>query len=625
MQTTLFQTLGLLPSIQRALDEHNIIEMTPIQALSYEHLKANKDVLAQAPTGTGKTFAFSIPMLENLNLASEDLQVLILTPTRELALQILTELQKLTTYMSGVRMMSIYGGQSMEQQILTLKKRPHIVVGTPGRVMDHLRRHTLKLEKLTTLILDEADEMLRMGFREDIDIILQTVPSERQTVLFSATIPDPIREITHLYQRNPVHVKADVKQTTLPLITQYAVETRDDEKEDVLCRFVDVKHYNLVLVFCRTKRRVDELYESLVGRGYAAEALHGDRSQAQRDRVMRMFRSGQLNILVATDVAARGLDIDDIDAVFNYDVVEDDEFYVHRIGRTGRAGKVGEAYSFLTRRQMSLITLYERLTAGKMQRITAPSLKEVQEARRMSTVNKVTGLLADANHARAKEEILTSLALINENRESPVSALDLAAAFYLQLQPKVKESSKDLIGSRSHEEGEERPSRQRINDGSYKRLFVNLGDKDGFQKRQFITFLCKETGMEKNHLNDVYMLDSFSFIEVHESIAADVQAKLNSLVYKGRPIFAEEAAKKEGGKPARSGFRGPRNDEQRSSRNDEQRSSSRGEERRPYRGDESKSRSTGGYRSDSFRPKYDDAKKPRETRSPYGRRPKTND
>lgn len=548
MQTTLFQTLGLMPSIQRALDENNIIEMTPIQALTYAPLKEGRDVLAQAPTGTGKTFAFSIPMLERLDTTSDNLQVLILTPTRELAMQITNELQKLTTYMSGVRMMSIYGGQDMERQIMTLKKRPHIVVGTPGRVMDHLRRHTLKLENLTTLILDEADEMLRMGFREDIDIILQTVPTERQTVLFSATIPDPIREITRHYQRQPVFLKADAKELTLPLITQYAVEVRDDEKEDVLCRFIDVKHYDLVLVFCRTKRRVDDLFEALQGRGYAVEALHGDRTQAQRDRVMRMFRNGLLHILVATDVAARGLDIDDIDAVFNYDPVEDDEFYVHRIGRTGRAGKVGEAYSFLTRRQWSLVSLYERLSKGTIAKVPAPTYKEAQDARRMGTITNLVTLMDNANHERAKEEIIAALKIINDNREVPVSALDIAASFYLQQQPKVKDSGKDVIStsssSSSMDSGDDRGGRARPNDGSFKRVFINLGNKDGLQKRQFITYLCKELNIEKSHLNDVYMLESFSFVEFHESVYDRVFTQLNTLVYNDRPVVADPAAKK---------------------------------------------------------------------------------
>lgn len=546
MQTTLFQTLGLMPSIQRALDENNIIEMTPIQEKTYAVLKEGKDVLAQAPTGTGKTFAFAIPMLERLDTTSDNLQVLILTPTRELALQILTELQKLTTYMPNVRMMSIYGGKDMMQQIMTLKKRPHIVVGTPGRVMDHLRRHTLKLETLTTLILDEADEMLRMGFREDIDIILQTVPSERQTVLFSATIPDPIKEITRHYQKSPITFKVDGKQTTLPLITQYAVELRDDEKEDILCRFIDVKRYNLVLVFCRTKRRVDELFEALKGRGYEVEALHGDRSQAQRDHVMRMFRNGQLKILVATDVAARGLDIDDIDAVFNYDVVEDEEFYVHRIGRTGRAGKVGEAYTFLTRRQWALIPLYERLTQAKMVKAISPTYKEAQETRRMSTFTTLVDLMSNANHERAKEDVLGALKTLNEARETPISVLDLAASFFLQNQPVVKDSGRDVVTSSSSPEVSERSRFKRMeNDGSFTRLFVNLGNKDGFQKRQFITYLCKELNIEKGHLNDVFMLESYSFIELHESVFENAFTKLNTLVYNGRKVVADPAARKE--------------------------------------------------------------------------------
>ncbi len=300
-------------------------ETTPIQGKAIPVMRTGRDMIAQAPTGPGKTCAFGIPAIENIDTKNPNVQVLILSPTRELAIQISEEIRNLCKFKEGVRTLPIYGGQSIDRQILALKKKPQIIIGTPGRVMDHMRRRTLKLENLKMLILDEADEMLNMGFREDIDTILESVPEERQLVLFSATLPKAIMDIANRYQKNVERISVVHKQITVPTIEQLYLEVREQNKVEVLSRLIDANNFKLSVVFCNTKKRVDDLCKALVGRGYSVESLHGDMKQAQRDNVMSKFRSGMVDILIATDVAARGIDVDDVEAVFNYDIPTDEE------------------------------------------------------------------------------------------------------------------------------------------------------------------------------------------------------------------------------------------------------------------------------------------------------------
>ena len=300
-----------------------------------------KDIIGQAQTGTGKTCAFGIPAIEMLDSSVSGVQVLVLCPTRELAIQVSEELKNVCKYKKGIKILPIYGGQSIDRQIMALKGKPQIIIGTPGRVMDHMRRHTLKLGSLKMIILDEADEMLNMGFREDIDIILEDIPADRQTLLFSATMPKEILELTKLYQKEPALIKTVHKELTIPSIEQFYLEVRESSKLELLCRLIDAKNIKLGLVFCNTKKRVDELTSSLQTRGYSAEALHGDMKQSERDRVMTKFRKGTIDILVATDVAARGIDVNNIEAVFNYDIPSDEEYYVHRIGQDRPCRKNG--------------------------------------------------------------------------------------------------------------------------------------------------------------------------------------------------------------------------------------------------------------------------------------------
>ena len=349
METVRFDQLDLYPQVLRAIAEMGFEEATPIQSQAIPVVMSGVDVIGQAQTGTGKTASFGIPVLHKVDPNNKKTQVIILSPTRELAIQVADEIRKLAKYMHGVKILPVYGGQEISRQIKALKGGAQIIIGTPGRVMDHLRRKTIRCEAVNTIVLDEADEMLNMGFREDIETILEYIPEEgRQTVLFSATMPKPILDITKKYQHDAVTIKVVKKELTVPNIEQYYYDVKRKDKIEVLTRLLDYYNPKLSLVFCNTKRMVDELTEELQGRGYFAEGLHGDMKQTQRDRVMRGFRTGKTEILIATDVAARGIDVDDVEAVFNYDIPQDDEYYVHRIGRTGRAKRAGVSFSFVS-------------------------------------------------------------------------------------------------------------------------------------------------------------------------------------------------------------------------------------------------------------------------------------
>ncbi|MFC4410538.1 DEAD/DEAH box helicase [Chungangia koreensis] len=368
-------------------------EATPIQEGTVKYGMEGRDIIGQAQTGTGKTAAFGIPLIEKVDPKNPDVQGLIIAPTRELAIQVSEELYKIG-YDKRVKILSVYGGQEIGRQIRALKNKPQIIVGTPGRIQDHINRRTLKLENVQTLVLDEADEMLNMGFIDDINAILETVPENRQTLLFSATMPGPIRKIADNFMKDPVEVKIKSKEMTVENIDQYFVKAHEREKFDVLTRLLNVHQPELAIIFGRTKRRVDELSQALTIRGYLAEGIHGDLSQAKRSSVLRQFKENKIDVLVATDVAARGLDISGVTHVYNFDIPQDPESYVHRIGRTGRAGKSGMAITFVTPREMGYLRIVEETTKKRMtplrpptsdeallgqQRLAIESLKEIVE------------------------------------------------------------------------------------------------------------------------------------------------------------------------------------------------------------------------------------------------------
>ncbi|GAC1437826.1 MAG: hypothetical protein NVSMB65_12140 [Chloroflexota bacterium] len=376
-----FTELGLSPEILRAVVEVGYEETTPIQEQSIPLLLAGRDIIAQAQTGTGKTAAFALPLLERVDAAQRHPQVLVLAPTRELVVQVAGAVHKLGRY-RGVTVAPIYGGQPIERQFRALRHGVHIIVGTPGRLMDHMRRETLSLAQVTTVILDEADEMLNMGFIEDIEFILAQAPADRQTALFSATMPARITALARKYMREPVRVTIEGERLTVAQTRQTYFEVREREKLDALTRILDYETPESVIIFCARKSDVDELGEALLGRGYAAETLHGDLSQVQRDRVMRRFREGAAEVLVATDVAARGLDVAGVSHVINYDIPWDPESYVHRIGRTGRAGRKGEAITLVTPRERRLLSIIERHINKRLKPARLPSMADIAARRR---------------------------------------------------------------------------------------------------------------------------------------------------------------------------------------------------------------------------------------------------
>ncbi|GAB1155720.1 DEAD/DEAH box helicase [Paenibacillus illinoisensis] len=383
-----FVDFNLEPLVLQAITELGFEEATPIQSKSIPIALEGKDLIGQAQTGTGKTAAFGIPLISKISKSDEKIRALIMAPTRELAIQVAEEIEKLTRF-KGLRSLPIYGGQDIVRQIRALKRKPQIIIGTPGRLLDHINRKTIKLEDVQTVVLDEADEMLDMGFMEDIQSILKQVPADRQTMLFSATMPPNIQKLAQQFLNNPEHVSVIPKQVSAPLIDQAYIEVPERQKFEALSRLLDMESPELAIVFGRTKRRVDELAEALQKRGYSADGLHGDLSQNQRDTVMRKFRDGSIDVLVATDVAARGLDVSGVTHVVNFDLPQDPESYVHRIGRTGRAGKEGAAWSFVTPREIDHLHFIERVTRHRIPRKPLPTLAEAVEGKQRLTAERL--------------------------------------------------------------------------------------------------------------------------------------------------------------------------------------------------------------------------------------------
>jgi ATP-dependent RNA helicase DeaD len=426
MPTKLFSELGLSESSLKAIDKLGFEQASPIQAEAIPVLLSGRDVVGQSQTGSGKTAAFGLPVIEKIDPQQKHVQALILCPTRELAVQVSEDLHQLAAFKRGLHSLPIYGGQSYERQFQGLRQGAQIVIGTPGRLMDHIRRGTLRLDRVKVVVLDEADVMLDMGFREDIEFILQSVPKERQTVFFSATMPRPIQDLIQRYSRDPQTVRIQQRELTVPTVEQFYYEVDRRFKVELLTRLIDVHDLRLGIIFCNTKRMVDELVEHLNAQGYSADGLHGDMSQALRDRVMNRFRKSDLEFLVATDVAARGIDVDDVEVVFNYDLPYDPEDYLHRIGRTGRAGRSGMAISFASGREVFQIQHIERFTKVRLQRGKPPTAREVEEARESVVLESVRATLRQGEY-KAQEHLVERLL------EEGFTSTDLAAALLHQL------------------------------------------------------------------------------------------------------------------------------------------------------------------------------------------------
>jgi ATP-dependent RNA helicase DeaD len=451
MQKKPFTELGLSPELLKAVEKLGFEEASPIQSAAIPALLTGRDVVGQSQTGSGKTAAFAVPAIEKVDPHLRQTQVLILCPTRELAMQVAEEVAKLSCFKRGVRELPIYGGASYERQFRGLQEGAHIVIGTPGRVIDHLDRGSLKLDAIKMVVLDECDRMLDMGFREDIERILSGAPEARQTALFSATFPREIQDLVRRFTREPEQIRIETTAVSAPAIDQVYYEVDRRSKVEVLCRLIDVQDIKYAIVFCATKMMCDELTEALNACGYNADKLHGDMSQAMRERVVKRFRDRKVEILVATDVAARGLDIDDIEVVFNYDLPQDAEDYVHRIGRTGRAGRSGRAISFVAGREIWKFEQFQRRTKARVRREKVPTLDEVAEKLTTAFAESLRETLEKAGYKRYDAQI-------DQLLDAGYSPTDIASALMHMLSMETtREASKILEDDPNRGSGARKP------------------------------------------------------------------------------------------------------------------------------------------------------------------------
>jgi ATP-dependent RNA helicase DeaD len=563
-----FAALGLDERILRAISDMGFDAPSPIQEQAIPTEKAGRDVIGQAQTGTGKTAAFGLPLLEKIDPSVKKLQAVILCPTRELAIQVSDELHRYAKYLHGVRILPVYGGQDIVKQIRGLKDGTQVMVGTPGRVMDHMRRGTVKFDHVHTAVLDEADEMLDMGFIDDMNTILSELPEERQTVMFSATMPREIVDLANRFLNDPAIVRVAKKELTVPEITQYYYDVRPNRKTEVLCRLLDLYEPKLSVVFCNTKRKVDELVDELKSRGYYAEGLHGDLSQAQRDRVMGSFRKHLTEILVATDVVARGIDVEDIDAVFNYDIPQDDEYYVHRIGRTGRAGKSGTAYSLVVGREVYKLRDIQRYCRTKIIPQAIPSLGDINEIRSEKILDKAVDIL-EKNDGNLKKmfDILDQRIF-----EDEVSSMDLAAALLMMhmgemkteddiADAKVPRNLDDLgrfsdasygrdrmRGGKYADKGRKLDGRKlrvkRRNDDrgdDMVRLFINVGRNQHVKPGDIVGAIACEAGVSGSVVGAIDIKESYSFVDVDRRNAEKVMRAMMNAKIRGLTVHMEKA------------------------------------------------------------------------------------
>ena len=564
MDVTKFEELQLDDRIIRAITEMGFEEASPIQAQAIPVVLEGRDMIGQAQTGTGKTAAFGLPLLQKVDPKVKKLQAVVLLPTRELAIQLAEELRRFAKFMHGIKVLPVYGGQDIVRQIRALKDGTQIVVGTPGRVMDHMRRKTVKMDHVHTVVLDEADEMLNMGFLEDMETILSQLPEERQTLMFSATMPQAIADIAKKFQKDPVTVRVIKKELTVPKVTQYYYEVKPKNKVEVMCRLLDMYSPKLSIVFCNTKRQVDELVQALQGRGYFAEGLHGDLKQVQRDRVMESFRNGRTDILIATDVAARGIDVGNVEAVFNYDIPQDDEYYVHRIGRTGRAGREGKAFSLVVGKEVYKLRDIQRYCKTKIIPQAIPSLNDITEIKADKILDQVQDILNDTD--------LTKIVNIIEKKlmEDDYTSLDLAAAL---LKMSMGDDNEDIIdnymparslddldsygrNSRGRDRGRNNSRRKGatdraavdyvLNGGEERmaRLFINIGKSQRVTPGDILGAVAGESGIPGRLVGSIDMYDGYTFVDVPAEYAEDVLNAMSHARIKGKHIHVEKANSK---------------------------------------------------------------------------------
>ncbi|WP_211830260.1 DEAD/DEAH box helicase [Kistimonas asteriae] len=541
-----FRELGLSEPILQSLQELGYETPSPIQAESIPLLLDGCDLLGQAQTGTGKTAAFALPLLNNIDLSSKATQLLVLAPTRELAIQVSEAFQSYARHLKGFHVLPIYGGQSMGQQLRQLQRGAQIVVGTPGRVMDHIRRGTLNLDTLKALVLDEADEMLKMGFIDDIEWILEHTPEERQIALFSATMPEVIRKVAHRHLKNPREVRIKAKTTTVDTIEQSYWLVSGLNKLDALTRILETEESDGLIIFVRTKTSSVELAEKLEARGYASAPLHGDMTQALRERTVEKLREGSLDIVVATDVAARGLDVERISHVVNYDIPYDTEAYVHRIGRTGRAGRKGKAILFVANRERRMLRSIERATRQTIQQLTLPTRELVAERR-------VSKMLQQVQEALDSEQLDFFKGVVTDMRhQTEVDTVDLAAALLflaqkdrpLQLKEEPVRTREprqrdDRDGGRERRDRGERRSREFAN-VNMQRYRLDVGREHGVMPGNIVGAIANEAEIDNRYIGHIKLFDNYSTVDLPEGIPGEVLQHLQKVRVCGRPLKMEQ-------------------------------------------------------------------------------------
>ena len=522
---TAFNELALNKQLLKALDEVGYETPSPIQAQTIPLLLEGKDIIGQAQTGTGKTAAFALPLLSNLDLKQKDPQVLVLAPTRELAIQVAEAFQKYAKQLKGFHVLPVYGGQDYRGQIQALKRGVHVVVGTPGRVMDHMRRGTLKLDNLSALVLDEADEMLRMGFIDDVEWVLEQSPADRQIALFSATMPQQIRRIATRHLNKPVQVTIQTKTTTVDTIHQRFWPVSGMHKLDALTRILEAEQFDAMLVFVRTKTSTVELSEKLAARGYETAALNGDIPQSQRERTIKQLKNGKLDILVATDVAARGLDVERISHVINYDIPYDTEAYVHRIGRTGRAGRKGEAILFVAPRERRMLGAIEKATRQKISLMELPSTELINDKRIAKFQQRITDTLAN-------EDLGLFTQLIEQyQQEHNIPAQEIAAALAQLLQgdtPLLLQNKPQRKADKSWDSGDRPPRRKQARgkpdarttrkdsppEEGMERFRLEVGHNHKVKPGNIVGAIANEAGLDSQHIGRVSIFDDYSLVDL---------------------------------------------------------------------------------------------------------------
>ncbi|MCL1051107.1 DEAD/DEAH box helicase [Shewanella abyssi] len=569
-----FRELGLSEPLLRALDELGYEKPTPIQAASIDPLMAGKDILGQAQTGTGKTGAFALPLLNNVDPKIHAPQILVLAPTRELAVQVAEAFASYAKFTPGLHVLPIYGGQSIQQQLTALRRGPQIIVGTPGRVMDHMRRGTLKLDSLKAMVLDEADEMLKMGFIDDIEWILEHTPKQRQLALFSATMPEQIKRVANKYLTDPVHVKIATTTTTVETIEQRFVQVSQHNKLEALVRVLEVEKTEGIIIFVRTRNSCVELAEKLEARGYASSPLHGDMNQQARERAVDQLKRGKLDIIIATDVAARGLDVERIGHVVNYDIPYDTEAYVHRIGRTGRAGRTGMAILFVTHREMRMLRTIERATNSRISPMDVPSPETVTERRLSRLGEQISEVIAKDSLDFMKGAVAKLC------QELEVDTDILAAALLQQVQkdrplqlPSIHERQRDSRDDRNSRDRNDRNSRDRNDraprergdrprresrptpssigladslkdnpDVKMCRYIIDVGRENGVGVGNIVGAVANEANIDSRYIGQIQLFDHVTAIDLPDGMPKDVLEHLRKVRVCGRPLNIREAA-----------------------------------------------------------------------------------